>query len=47
MKEFVPLDEKARAKLELMELKMKGSMDSHVAIFKKLAEITSIPLKEA
>ena len=47
MKEFVPPDEKARAPLELLELKMKESMDSHIARFKKLAEITSVPLKEA
>ena len=47
MKEFVPPDEKARAQLELMDLKMKESMNIHIARFKKLAEITSVPLKEA
>lgn len=42
IKEFVPPHEQARAKVRLMEIKMKGSMDSHVSKFKKLIEITAV-----
>ena len=44
--EFVPPDEQARAKVSLMEIKMKGSMDTHVSKFKKLIEITAVPENE-
>lgn len=46
LKEFVPPDERARAKFRLMEKKMTSSMDEHVTKFKKLVEITEVPENE-
>lgn len=42
IKEFVPQDERARAKLCLTEIMMTSSMDEHVMKFKKLVKITEI-----
>ncbi len=47
IKEFVPADEKARAKMDLMNIEMKASMDAHIAKFQELVEICSTPLSEA
>lgn len=46
LKEFVPPDEQSRAKVQLMELKMKGSMDKHVQKFESLIEVANVPTNE-
>ena len=46
LKEFVQSDECARAKVRLMEIKMRSSMDEHVSKFKRLVEITEVPENE-
>ncbi len=46
IKEFVPPDEKARAKIKLMNCHMKGSVDKHITYFPDLVEIYGTPLSE-
>ncbi|CAN8069703.1 unnamed protein product [Agarophyton chilense] len=45
-REFVPPDETAKAKIELIDIKMKGYMDERVKRFKKPIKMTGTSLKE-
>ncbi len=45
--EFVPADEKARAKVRLMNLRISKSLEAHLSIFQDLVEICGTPLSEA
>lgn len=47
MKEFVPTNEKARARIQLMKLQTQFSMDSHISKFIDLVELCDTPAKEA
>lgn len=45
--EFVPPDEKARAKIKLMSFKILSAMDTHMSRFQDLVEIRNTPFSEA
>lgn len=47
IKEFVPSNERSKAQLSLMTLKMDGNIDAHIDKFTDLKEICDTPTKEA
>lgn len=46
IKEFVPPDDRARAKVSLIEIQMRSSKGKHFSKFNKLVEITDAPENE-
>ena len=47
MAEFVPVDEKIRAKSKMMQTKMDRGLDHYITVFRDLIEITGTPLPMA
>ena len=46
IKEFVPSDERSRARMKLLTLQMKRSTEAHITLFQELVEMCSMPLSE-
>lgn len=47
LREFVPQNERARAKARLMKIKQSSTMDSYISSFRDLVELCETPLSEA